>query len=100
MVGLARAHGAKVAFLFLPYYTGPADIQERRFYETFGPVLDAYFVATHDEWYSDVAHLNHPGALVLTDWLAPQVAALLAGKDPRAVPPSPGGPDLAMPNDG
>jgi prephenate dehydrogenase len=56
-------------------------VQERRFYEQYGPVLDAHFVAAHDEWFSDVAHLNHAGALVLTDWLAPQLPAL-AG-DPK-----------------
>lgn len=76
MVALARAHGATVAFLFLPYYTGPADIQERQFYQRFGPIVDASFVARHDEWYSDAAHLNHVGALVLTDWLAPRLAPL------------------------
>ena len=76
MARLAHDHGARVAFLFLPYFTGPHEVQERAFYERFGPVLDASFVATHDEWYSDVAHLNHAGALVLTDWLAPQIARL------------------------
>ena len=79
MARLAQAHGVKVAFLFLPYYTGSAVVQERAFYARFGPVIDASFVSTHDEWYSDVAHLNHQGALVLTDWLAPQVASLIPG---------------------
>lgn len=73
----ARARGVKVAFLFLPYYTGPSAIQERAFYERFGPVLDASFVASHDEWFSDAGHLNHTGAVVLTDWLAPQIAGLI-----------------------
>ena len=76
MIRLAHEHGAKVVFLFLPYYTGPYEIQERHYYERFAPIVDASFVATHDEWFSDVAHLNHAGALMLTDWLAPQVAAL------------------------
>ncbi len=77
MAALARTHGVPVAFLFLPYYTGPSVIQERALYQRLGPLLDASFVARHDEWYSDVAHLNHPGAIVLTDWLAPQVARLV-----------------------
>jgi hypothetical protein len=76
MARLATAHGARVAFLFLPYYTGPAAVQEMAHYARFGPLLDGSFVANHDEWYSDVAHLNHEGAIVLTDWLAPQVARL------------------------
>ena len=76
MVALARAAGARVVFLFLPYYTGPSTVQERAFYERFGPVIDASFVSNHDEWYSDYAHLNHSGAMAQTDWLAPQIAAL------------------------
>ena len=82
MVAAAKAHGARVAFLFLPYYTGPTVVQERAFYERFGPVLDAGFVSTHPEYYADVAHLNHSGALVVSDWLAPQLAPLLEG-NPR-----------------
>lgn len=73
---LAHDHGVRIAFLFLPYYTGPDDVQERQVYERYGPVLDAHFVASHDAWFSDVAHLNHAGAIVLTDWLAPQLPAL------------------------
>ncbi len=76
MAALAHAHEVRVAFLFLPYYGGPADIQERAFYARFGPVLDAHFVAGHDAWFSDVAHLNHAGAIALTDWLAPRIAML------------------------
>ncbi len=77
---LARRNGAQVAFLFLPFYTGPhelKDVQERAFYEQFGPVLDAGFVAPHAEWFADAAHLARGGANALTDWLAGPVAQLL-----------------------
>ena len=80
-------HGVRVAFLFLPYYAGPAEVQERRFYEQYGPVLDAHFVAAHDEWFSDVAHLNHAGAIALTDWLAPQLPLPPAAGDHPPEPP-------------
>jgi hypothetical protein len=79
----ARARGTKVVFLFLPYYTGPSAVQERRFYERYGPVLDASFVKDHHEWFSDVGHLNHQGALALTDWLAPQLAAFTKDGAPQ-----------------
>ena len=78
MAKTAAAQGSKIAFLFLPYYTGPHTIQERRFYERFGPVLDASFISDQSQYYSDAAHLNHAGALVISDWLAPRIAALLA----------------------
>ncbi len=78
MARAAKASGAKVIFLFLPYYTGPHAIQERAFYEQFGPILDASFLSSRSELYGDVAHLNRHGAAVLTDWLAPRVAATIA----------------------
>ncbi len=79
---LAKKNGAKVAFLFMPYYNGPSqlqDVQELRLYEQFGPVLNAGFLATHAEWYGDYAHLTHDGANVFTDWLVDPVAELLKG---------------------
>ncbi len=75
----AHAHGARVAFLFLPYYAGPTSLQERAFYRQFGPVLDASFAAPHDDWYYNQAHLNDRGAAAVTHWLAPRLAALLPG---------------------
>jgi hypothetical protein len=75
IVALAHHHRTNVVFLFLPYYTGPSALQERDFYATLAPVLDASFVKRHDEWYSDVAHLNHIGAQALTDWLATRISS-------------------------
>ena len=75
---MARARGVKVAFLFLPYYTGSDQVQEQRFYEQFGPVWNAGFLADHAEWYADYAHLTRTGAERLTDWLAAPVATALA----------------------
>ena len=77
---LARKNGAKVAFLFLPYYTGPSrlqDVQELKFYEQFGPVLNAGFLSPHAEWFADNGHLTRTGAKALTDWLVDPVAELL-----------------------
>jgi hypothetical protein len=74
---LARRHGTKVAFLFLPYYTGPSDIQESQFYNRYGPLMNAAFLAPHAEWFADYGHLTRHGARILTDWLVEPVAALL-----------------------
>ncbi len=84
---LAQKNDAKVAFLFLPFYTGPhtlQDVQERTFYEQYGPVLDGGFVAPHAEWFADAAHLTRGGADALTDWLAEPVSQLL--KDAKTSP--------------
>lgn len=80
IAAMARARGIRVAFLFLPYYTGPHVIQERAFYERYGPIIDASFLSSHADYYSDVAHLNRRGSAVLTHWLAPRVASLIDGK--------------------
>ncbi|MHB8528241.1 MAG: hypothetical protein ACYC8V_01860 [Caulobacteraceae bacterium] len=87
IVALARAHGARVVFLALPYYTGPSTLQEAAFYRRYGPIWNAGAFSTHAELYSDYGHLIRRGAARVTDWLAPKVAAMLAA--------SPGGPPLA-----
>jgi len=79
---LAQAHGAKVAFLFLPYYTGPSGIQEQKFYERYGPVWNAGYLSQHAEWYADYGHLTRTGADGLTDWLARRVGESLTPKRP------------------
>jgi hypothetical protein len=73
----ARARGVKVAFLALPYYSGPTTVQEEPLYRTYGPVWNAGFLAPHAELYADYAHLTGDGATVLTDWLVGPVSQLL-----------------------
>ena len=77
IIALARAKGARVAFLFQPYYTGPTAVQEQAFYSQFGPVWNAGFLASHAEWFSDYAHADEAGSGVITDWVAARVADLL-----------------------
>jgi hypothetical protein len=78
IVSLAASKGVKVAFLALPYYTGPSDVQEEALYEKYGPVWNAGFLAPHAELYADYGHLTHDGADELTRWLATPLAATLA----------------------
>ncbi len=77
IASVAHAHGARVAFLFLPYYSGPSGLQEQHFYEQIGPVWNAGFLSTHAEWFADYGHLTRTGAQGLTDWLADQVTDTL-----------------------
>ncbi len=74
---LAHAHGVKMAFLFLPYYTGPSTIQETAFYRQYGPIWNAGFLSTHDELFADYGHLTSTGADQLTDWLVEPTAQAL-----------------------
>lgn len=85
IAALARARGIRVAFLALPYYTGPVAVQEAALYRSIGPLWNAGFLRDRPEFYSDYGHLTRDGARMLTDWLAPQVAA--------AAPPPPSAPE-------
>lgn len=83
IVALAHAHGVRVAFLFVPFYTGPTDVQENRFYGGYGPVWKADFTANRANWYMDYAHLTDTGADHVTDWLVDRVAGELQSPAPK-----------------
>jgi hypothetical protein len=88
----ARARGVQVMFLYLPYYGGTSEVQEKLLYQKIGPVIDARWVASHAEWYSDYGHLTRTGAEHLTDWIVEPIAAALErfpaiGNAPGAVAP-------------
>lgn len=77
IVAAAQEKGVKVAFLFIPYCTGPSDVQEEKFYRQYGPVWNAGFLSSHAELYADYGHLTVAGAKIMTAWLAPYVAGSL-----------------------
>lgn len=77
IVSLAKARNVRVAFLFLPYYTGPIVMQEEDLYRGFGPIWNAGFLSPHAELYSDYGHLTSAGADQLSDWLVAPLAAEL-----------------------
>lgn len=77
IVDAAHARGIPVAFLFLPYFSGPTTIAAQDFYAARGTVLDGGFVSDQPDLYEGWAHLNRRGALVMTDWVADQIAPIL-----------------------
>ena len=58
---MARAQGVQVAFVALPYYTGPATLQEQAFYQRHGPVWNAAFLAPRKQLFADYGHLTSQG---------------------------------------
>ena len=82
----AKARGVRVLFLYLPYFGGTSDVQERRFYEQYGPLIDARYLAPHAEWYADYGHLTRTGAGYLTDWLVGPISTALAKPPTGAAP--------------
>lgn len=83
IMALARAHHVKVAFLFLPYYTGPQEMQEHDFYAQYGPIWNAGFVANDPSLFMDYGHLTRDGAVQLTDWLVGPVTRELKASEPN-----------------
>jgi hypothetical protein len=77
IVALARASGVKIAFLSIPYFTGPGNTPEDAFYAQYAPIFNADFVSDKDQLFWDYEHLNTAGATLVSDWLADHVAPLL-----------------------
>lgn len=77
IVAAAKAKGAKVAFVSIPYYSGPSTIQEEPFYRQYGEVWNGGFLASDPGLFADYGHLTTGGAAILTEWMAPKVSALL-----------------------
>jgi hypothetical protein len=84
IVAAAQRKGVKVAFLFIPYCTGPSTVQEETFYRQYGPVWNAGFISSRPDLYADYGHLTVAGGEVLTTWITPMVAAAI--QPPEAKP--------------
>lgn len=76
IAALTKAEGAKIAFLFLPFYKGPDAPREAAWLSGFGPVLNAAFMKDDPRNYEDSGHsaASPEVKAMLTDWLADQVA--------------------------
>ena len=66
----AKAHGARLIFVFLPVFNGPESIADEDFLKQFGPVLNYGDLSQRDELYENRAHLNHAGAMTASARLA------------------------------
>ena len=73
----AQAKGVQVAFLSLPYYTGPSTLQEGALYAQFGPIWAANRFSRRSDLYADYGHLTARGASILTNQLVEPVSTLL-----------------------
>lgn len=80
LAALAKAEGAELVFLYLPFYKGYERPFEQHWLEHYGPVLSADFLLSDpDNYGGDVAHASRKGTALLTDWLAGELAPILEG---------------------
>lgn len=85
IAGLAREKHVAVAFLRVPVFAEDEHFADRAFFEGIGPIWEAKQLGTDPLAYGDLAHLNRRGTAILTPWLADQIAAELAGREPPHV---------------
>jgi hypothetical protein len=74
---LAAAHGTKIVFVYIPTFDGPDSPQDAAFYRQYGDLLIPPGIAQTSEYYEGALHLNHAGAMALSDQVARAVEPFL-----------------------
>ena len=78
IAALALTHGTKLLMLYIPdFESGTLDETTRKYYGRFGEVLDCSDLAGRSTLYVNWAHLNHTGAMILSDRIADVAAPQL-----------------------
>jgi hypothetical protein len=85
----AHAHGAKVAFLFLPFYRGWNRPAEAAWLTQFGPVWTADMTIADPTMYLDAAHPSPRALPTLNAWLADRIAQTLPADRKTGTPDAP-----------
>jgi hypothetical protein len=76
IVELARAHGVKLVFLYIPYLDAPDAPERTAWMVGKGPMLVPKPVMHDAALWQNADHLNYYGALALSRWTAQQLAAM------------------------
>jgi hypothetical protein len=75
---LALAHGTKLLLLYIPdFESGKLDEKILKYYSKYGTVLDYGDLVTRNTLFMQWAHLNHAGAMIVSDRIADAVAPQL-----------------------
>ena len=86
---MARANGTEMAFLFMPIYRGPTELDDPDLIAPYGPLLTATFITGEPSMFSDYGHVNRNGSGVVTPWLADQLGSMIQSGQLH-LDPSPG----------
>lgn len=71
----ATVHKTRIIFVYMPRFHDAPEPPSLGFYRQFGPVVELPGLSTNAAYYHDWAHLNHDGAMALSDRLAQEIAA-------------------------
>jgi hypothetical protein len=66
----AAAHGTQLIFVYIPIFNGAPAVEDKNFLRQYGLVLEYSDLPQQDKLYQGWAHLNHAGAMVLSDRVA------------------------------
>jgi hypothetical protein len=78
---IARAHGAQLVFVHVPVFSGSEEVADRVFLSEYGLVFNPSDIGDFlydSKLYESPRHLNHAGAVKLSDRLAVAIASLKA----------------------
>jgi len=83
LVATARRRGVRVAFLYIPFYEGPAAPTEETWLRHLAPVWNVDFLGSDPLNYRDSGHTSANPATkrVLTNWVSGKIAGLLRQGD-------------------
>jgi len=60
----------KIVFVYIPIFEGPESPSDAEFYRRYGDLFVPAGIARTSQYYQGWAHLNHAGAMVLSDKVA------------------------------
>lgn len=86
LADLAKAHNAKLVFLFQPYYKGLKGPAERAWLERYGPVWSYLAHMDDPDYFRDAGHPSDKALPELNRWMAGQIATALPASPPSTKP--------------
>ena len=75
IAGLAKTHGARLIFVFMPSYKDPTPLSDPAFLGQYGLVIDNSDLGRNSALYFNRGHMNHAGAVIVSDRIADAIAA-------------------------
>jgi hypothetical protein len=79
---LARAHGARLIFVFIPLFDGKTVIDDREFLGRYGAVVDNGDLSRDPNMFENWSHLGRFGSVTASDRLASAISSLMKAPAP------------------
>lgn len=95
----AKAHATRLIFVFLPTFGGSQVISDRSFIAKYGIIVDNGDLAQQDRLFENWAHLNHAGAVAVSDRVAHAIAGTGGFRESKSLRLTPGHNEGAAPDE-